>query len=152
MRLPVRTALLQNSFGHPVVLARVRLPVRTALLQNISPWLAIGSWCDYQSERHCSKTNLRRDKTLNRAITSQNGTAPKRPICHALSDLCAITSQNGTAPKPKTKSEGARKVRLPVRTALLQNMERQRRLSSRVRLPVRTALLQNVASNVAAAR
>ena len=35
------------------------------------------------------------------AITSQNGTAPKRVVAHASRLGCAITSQNGTAPKPR---------------------------------------------------
>ena len=56
MRLPVRTALLQNEEYHRKSTDEVRLPVRTALLQNAplrSPgWIG----CDYQSERHCSKT------------------------------------------------------------------------------------------------
>ena len=34
-----------------------------------------------------------------RAITSQNGTAPKLPSDTRRSDFSAITSQNGTAPK-----------------------------------------------------
>mgnify|MGYP001677313505 CR=1 FL=1 len=34
-----------------------------------------------------------------RAITSQNGTAPKRMVVEQRIDGCAITSQNGTAPK-----------------------------------------------------
>ena len=55
------------------------------------------------------------------AITSQNGTAPKRRVCRVRLSSCAITSQNGTAPKLGDSIIGIIKVRLPVRTALLQN-------------------------------
>ena len=34
----------------------VRLPVRTALLQNVTQLGSTLGECDYQSERHCSKT------------------------------------------------------------------------------------------------
>ena len=57
------------------------------------------SVCDYQSERHCSKTNFFVSPSYVCAITSQNGTAPKRPSRHPCRALGAITSQNGTAPK-----------------------------------------------------
>ena len=57
-----------------------------------------------------------------RAITSQNGTAPKRVDSRLTLGLGAITSQNGTAPKRKSLHVAQRVVRLPVRTALLQNM------------------------------
>ena len=36
-----------------------------------------GKECDYQSERHCSKTSSLTRLSLFCAITSQNGTAPK---------------------------------------------------------------------------
>ena len=55
------------------------------------------------------------------AITSQNGTAPKRKTRCACSGLGAITSQNGTAPKHDLVMGDELVVRLPVRTALLQN-------------------------------
>ena len=55
------------------------------------------------------------------AITSQNGTAPKPPSSRAQHRRSAITSQNGTAPKRCRFPGGWRSVRLPVRTALLQN-------------------------------
>ena len=55
--------------------------------------------CDYQSERHCSKTAAYKPTLGKGAITSQNGTAPKLLSLSALLLLSAITSQNGTAPK-----------------------------------------------------
>ena len=55
------------------------------------------------------------------AITSQNGTAPKLPIMAVFRASRAITSQNGTAPKRAISPMLGRLVRLPVRTALLQN-------------------------------
>ena len=80
VRLPVRTALLQNGFSRSIASWAVRLPVRTALLQNLNhlnvdlfkcdyqserhcsktypPRLRPPPWCDYQSERHCSKTTM----------------------------------------------------------------------------------------------
>ena len=99
VRLPVRTALLQNKSPAARALCLVRLPVRTALLQNDKQVRSLAEECDYQSERHCSKTVSLSHKSCNSAITSQNGTAPKRNIFSA----------------------GAHSVRLPVRTALLQN-------------------------------
>ena len=56
-----------------------------------------------------------------RAITSQNGTAPKHVSGLVVADIGAITSQNGTAPKRVSPFLGRDCVRLPVRTALLQN-------------------------------
>ena len=56
VRLPVRTALLQNSVVKAMVPFVVRLPVRTALLQNLRVVINACIMCDYQSERHCSKT------------------------------------------------------------------------------------------------
>ena len=56
VRLPVRTALLQNRLSLRAGINHVRLPVRTALLQNCSCRAYQVIWCDYQSERHCSKT------------------------------------------------------------------------------------------------
>ena len=209
VRLPVRTALLQNYSRiptHTIVSAitsqngtapkpsrarwprrRVRLPVRTALLQNENPLKAFDTSCDYQSERHCSKTrgcemitsdecdyqserhcSKTRPRTYSeprRAITSQNGTAPKQSArvvemgrgaitsqngtapkhrMRVLGPLIsAITSQNGTAPKLNTEMEYRGVVRLPVRTALLQNSTGPYPRVYHVRLPVRTALLQN---------
>ena len=55
------------------------------------------------------------------AITSQNGTAPKLVVNHSNFLSSAITSQNGTAPKRSLHNCGLATVRLPVRTALLQN-------------------------------
>ena len=57
------------------------------------------STCDYQSERHCSKTTNDVFTRAKGAITSQNGTAPKLDITAIVRNICAITSQNGTAPK-----------------------------------------------------
>ena len=101
---------------------RVRLPVRTALLQNHYPAACLAEKCDYQSERHCSKTHQSGRLTQLGAITSQNGTAPKPNHVRNTSSLCAITSQNGTAPKRDVTSALGDRVRLPVRTALLQNL------------------------------
>ena len=55
--LPVRTTLLQNKCGATVSVGNVGLPVRTTLLQNICRDLGTLHALDYQSERHCSKTN-----------------------------------------------------------------------------------------------
>ena len=55
------------------------------------------------------------------AITSQNGTAPKPYSPRRAHRMRAITSQNGTAPKRVVVGRVAYVVRLPVRTALLQN-------------------------------
>ena len=100
VRLPVRTALLQNLIGVIFRMSGVRLPVRTALLQNFQRFTARAGRCDYQSERHCSKTVVMAGDEHLCAITSQNGTAPKQPIRIPNNNLSAITSQNGTAPKP----------------------------------------------------
>ena len=77
------------------------------------------------------------------AITSQNGTAPKLS-CMVVGHVGgAITSQNGTAPKRRATWLSVCPVRLPVRTALLQNLALPIPARKVVRLPVRTALLQN---------
>ena len=55
------------------------------------------------------------------AITSQNGTAPKPYMVPSVGSGSAITSQNGTAPKLMLADDTRVDVRLPVRTALLQN-------------------------------
>ena len=55
--LPVRTALLQNKDIDSEYKAAVGLPVRTALLQNREFRSPDPVELDYQSERHCSKTN-----------------------------------------------------------------------------------------------
>ena len=165
VRLPVRTALLQNCGAGRLSVGVVRLPVRTALLQNSSTLFPCQYQCDYQSERHCSKTITQAihqifmcdyqserhcSKTCTtltqgnmRAITSQNGTAPKLFSAHLVTRQRAITSQNGTAPKRDWCPCGPGYVRLPVRTALLQNPCQYQPAKSSVRLPVRTALLQN---------
>ena len=99
VRLPVRTALLQNPNNRTAQLPLVRLPVRTALLQNYQFDTSCQPGCDYQSERHCSKTRDVQDSNLQGAITSQNGTAPKLASITLHQARRAITSQNGTAPK-----------------------------------------------------
>ena len=77
----------------------VRLPVRTTLLQNGKASRRMTVGCDYQSERHCSKTTEAGSSQTPSAITSQNDTAPKLAGA-AQGDCCgAITSQNDTAPK-----------------------------------------------------
>ena len=100
VRLPVRTALLQNLCVNVADLRTVRLPVRTALLQNYQSHHHLDYKCDYQSERHCSKTDTIDYQLTLSAITSQNGTAPKPHVALKGWTGCAITSQNGTAPKP----------------------------------------------------
>ena len=99
--------------------------------------------CDYQSERHCSKTRGAEGRLAPGAITSQNDTAPKRPKLCIDGCRCAITSQNDTAPKLSVSKGKGEQVRLPVRTTLLQNGIDIVRDYARVRLPVRTTLLQN---------
>ena len=99
--------------------------------------------CDYQSERHCSKTFPSVDFHFTCAITSQNGTAPKQDFASWYWQKSAITSQNGTAPKRLGAPRLSLDVRLPVRTALLQNYREVDVGVGVVRLPVRTALLQN---------
>ena len=121
----------------------MRLPVRTALLQNSAINFHDTFLCDYQSERHCSKTREPGSRVRESAITSQNGTAPKHAASPQAPRACAITSQNGTAPKLISRSSIISRVRLPVRTALLQNAPVPRDTAQPVRLPVRTALLQN---------
>ena len=121
MRLPVRTTLLQNSKDAGFAMAAVRLPVRTTLLQNTHNSSEYPKECDYQSERHCSKTTASIHSISSRAITSQNDTAPKRQLCISVDHACAITSQNDTAPKQRRSEHRRDQVRLPVRTTLLQN-------------------------------
>ena len=54
---------------------------------------------DYQSVRHCSKTEMAKiDETVS-LITSQFDTAPKLSWLHAARGLGLITSQFDTAPK-----------------------------------------------------
>ena len=149
VRLPVRTALLQNLEARAVLPRWVRLPVRTALLQNLLAWRQRLHECDYQSERHCSKTHQRLYNLINRAITSQNGTAPKRwTECSAFGEVRlpvrTALLQNGGQTDTRICI-----VRLPVRTALLQNPGTGKSLHVAVRLPVRTALLQNISSSQA---
>ena len=65
------------------------------------------------------------------AITSQNGTAPKRVALAPSARSRAITSQNGTAPKLRAYIRRTHLVRLPVRTALLQNPLSKARTATR---------------------
>ena len=144
VRLPVRTALLQNTGQPKARLWTVRLPVRTALLQNadsLPQWL---KECDYQSERHCSKTSAcpSRSESVCDYQSERHCSKTTAPRWSMWSS--AITSQNGTAPKPFDTLRIAIRVRLPVRTALLQNALSSISRGIRVRLPVRTALLQNL--------
>ena len=99
VRLPVRTTLLQNDRAGSTASHGVRLPVRTTLLQNYSSIALFKSWCDYQPERHCSKTAMGVSSVMVGAITSQNDTAPKRVPTLLGPREGAITSQNDTAPK-----------------------------------------------------
>ena len=55
--------------------------------------------CDYQSERHCSKTILYVGDIDFSVITSQNDTAPKLTDPTKEQSPGVITSQNDTAPK-----------------------------------------------------
>ena len=78
--------------------------------------------CDYQSERHCSKTyllglddNPQCDYQSERHCSKTAGSVTKYAYG-------AITSQNDTAPKLKKRIRVVSPVRLPVRTTLLQNM------------------------------
>ena len=99
----------------------MRLPVRTALLQNRSPGAARMPWCDYQSERHCSKTSNRRELVTPWCdYQSERHCSKTLNVIHP-TYISAITSQNGTAPKRSGACLGTCRVRLPVRTALLQN-------------------------------
>ena len=150
MRLPVRTALLQNLEARAVLPRWVRLPVRTALLQNLLAWRQRLHECDYQSERHCSKTHQRLYNLINRAITSQNGTAPKRwTECSAFGEV-RLPVRTALLQNSQAAIVASVSVRLPVRTALLQNLGLSGKSVILVRLPVRTALLQNLSASVIA--
>ena len=144
VRLPVRTALLQNVRLSALCHLRVRLPVRTALLQNgICPHQRVGGVRLPVRTALLQNVQSSSGNSLSGAITSQNGTAPKPMGQGDCMTICAITSQNGTAPKQRHLPDAAAKVRLPVRTALLQNRVAGYQPCDWVRLPVRTALLQN---------
>ena len=143
MRLPVRTALLQNILSTESTSALVRLPVRTALLQNMKVSCSSIEKCDYQSERHCSKTSASPSHTKIGAITSQNGTAPKRHQGSADPRIVRLPVRTALLQNKSNSLVPPNSVRLPVRTALLQNAYALRLQAHQVRLPVRTALLQN---------
>ena len=122
VRLPVRTALLQNGICPHQRVGGVRLPVRTALLQNVqsSSGNSLSGAITSQNGTAPKLVNVKSGLGYG-AITSQNGTAPK-PLPSPCRARCrAITSQNGTAPKLPPNHPGVIVVRLPVRTALLQN-------------------------------
>ena len=143
MRLPVRTTLLQNRRWRFQVAAPVRLPVRTTLLQNTTLCIDGSTKCDYQSERHCSKTRPWNRRCARLCDYQSERHCSKTQGSSRSSNACAITSQNDTAPKQSMRLNGIDAVRLPVRTTLLQNVPAPLRVRLHVRLPVRTTLLQN---------
>ena len=57
-------------------------------------------WFDYQSDRHCAKTEDLELLLFVGLITSQIDTAPKRGDRQRGKRPCLITSQIDTAPKP----------------------------------------------------
>ena len=166
VRLPVRTALLQNPSVAGAFAPAVRLPVRTALLQNPPnhqtsrtkcdyqserhcsktdyTLAAAPTWCDYQSERHCSKTCI---NTIHRIdlcdYQSERHCSKTRVVYSDNCIWCDYQSERHCSKTGQRKDGQGSDVRLPVRTALLQNLARRRILFGGVRLPVRTALLQN---------
>ena len=143
VRLPVRTTLLQNNphATHPGMLCDYQSERHCSKTRRSKKRCM--SWCDYQSERHCSKTDDFIPDVSICAITSQNDTAPKLSIFALARGSSAITSQNDTAPKQQVYRNPRDHVRLPVRTTLLQNYREVFPKDSLVRLPVRTTLLQN---------
>ena len=149
-RNPGRTGAITSQNGTaPKLLARrplrvvVRLPVRTALLQNMTCIIVSSLRCDYQSERHCSKTLSLVTGSLRKCDYQSERHCSKTRVKDYDTEIGAITSQNGTAPKRPRQSTRETEVRLPVRTALLQNWGPEDVYAWIVRLPVRTALLQN---------
>ena len=65
---------------------------------------------DYQSECHCSKTNVFFLLHALCLITSQNATAPKPHKEFFMGQISLITSQNATAPKHALDSRGEKPV------------------------------------------
>ena len=121
----------------------VGLPVSSTLLQNKGHLLTRLSGLDYQSVRHCSKTDCRLRQHQECWITSQFDTAPKRHWS-SCAPMCGwITSQFDTAPKPTTASvlKSASWITSQFDTApkLLPN----KRVRNGVGLPVSSTLLQN---------
>ena len=116
----------------------VRLPVRTAQPKTQIVWSWAMSWCDYQSERHCSKTNqiiipwprMCDYQSERHCSKTDVYSAEQRIKCDYQSErhcsktdytpvaacMSAITSQNGTAPKLVW-----RKLRLAVSAITSQN-------------------------------
>ena len=79
----------------------VRLPVRTALLQNCCGVFPCDFGCDYQSERHCSKT-----ARVTFFVAPWRNYRPKGPCPHPLttSDAAADgTIAVSTGPPPTSK-------------------------------------------------
>ena len=143
VRLPVRTTLLQNFLDEWMDRYIVRLPVRTTLLQNNPHATHPGMLCDYQSERHCSKTRRSKKRCMSWCDYQSERHCSKTDDFIPDVSICAITSQNDTAPKPIVATMSSKLVRLPVRTTLLQNSQSLLWPGVAVRLPVRTTLLQN---------
>ena len=98
---------------------------------------------DYQSERHCSKTLLGLLSFLLGWITSQNDTAPKRYGLGKTIECVGLPVRTTLLQNQSLRTVPNRSVGLPVRTTLLQNPANLFGLNSMVGLPVRTTLLQN---------
>ena len=144
MRLPVRTTLLQNDIWGVLAIAEVRLPVRTTLLQNRGLERFNGYRCDYQSERHCSKT-VRISTIARRMCDYQSERHCSKTACRNHRSVCRVRLPVRTTLLQNRNSMVWRAVvvRLPVRTTLLQNDNLKLLITTLVRLPVRTTLLQN---------
>ena len=99
--------------------------------------------CDYQSERHCSKTRSSSSALTTCAITSQNDTAPKHELKADYESLGAITSQNDTAPKRIDLSFAVTLGAITSQNDTAPKLSVSRAHGIAVRLPVRTTLLQN---------
>ena len=67
---------------------------------TIANFISVSEPFDYQSECHCSKTDVVSDEQRISLITSQNATAPKPRGSNPQLSASLITSQNATAPKP----------------------------------------------------
>ena len=102
----------------------MRLPVRTTLLQNTAGTSICAGECDYQSERHCSKTGARRCLTMDLCDYQSERHCSKTNDYINILLVGAITSQNDTAPKRYCHIQQPARVRLPVRTTLLQNKKK----------------------------
>ena len=98
--LPVSSTLLQNGADVRLAVKLVGLPVSSTLLQNQGAGRYLRRALDYQSVRHCSKTQWNTTATNQGWITSQFDTAPKPLWCSTPDSAGWITSQFDTAPKP----------------------------------------------------